>query len=88
MPSPRHDSLVKMFAAGPQVVTTILRDLLGADLPATPLIRRENAVFNTRNSVDIASDLIFTLGPPEPAAHAVIVEVQQGKAKDASWRRS
>lgn len=82
MPSPRHDTLVKLFADRPQLVTKILRDLLGADLPDTPLIRRENASFNTRNSVDIASDLIFTMGAPQSAAHAVIVEMQQGQAKD------
>ncbi|MFG1945147.1 hypothetical protein [Nonomuraea sp. NPDC048826] len=71
-----------MFADGPQLVLKILRDLLGVDLPDTPLIRRENASFNTRNSEDIASDLVFTLGPPQNIAHAVIVEIQQDQSKN------
>jgi len=50
MPSPRHDTLIKLFADRPQLAVEILRDFLGADLPATPLIRRETSTFNTRPS--------------------------------------
>ncbi|MEV4578054.1 hypothetical protein AB0K16_32885 [Nonomuraea jabiensis] len=60
----------------------VLRDLLGVELPATPLVRLEKATFNTRRSDDIESDVVVVLGPPEPPAHAIIVEVQQDKSKD------
>lgn len=81
MPSPRHDTLVKLFADRPQLAVEILRDFLGVDLPATPLIRRETSTFNTRNSDDIEADLILVLGPPQTPAHAIIVEIQQDKSK-------
>ncbi|WP_431924773.1 hypothetical protein [Nonomuraea jabiensis] len=59
-----------------------MRDLLGVELPATPLVRVEKSSFNTRRSDDIKSDLILVLGPPQTAAHAIILEVQQDKSKD------
>ncbi|MCA2228724.1 hypothetical protein [Nonomuraea aurantiaca] len=60
----------------------ILRDFLGVDLPATPLIRREASTFNTRPSDDIEADLVLVLGPPQSPVHAIIVEIQQDKTKD------
>ncbi|MEV0352962.1 hypothetical protein AB0H88_45015 [Nonomuraea sp. NPDC050680] len=82
MPSPRHDTLIKLFADRPELAVEILRDFLGADLPATPLIRREASTFNTRPSDDIEADLVLVLGPPQTPAHAIIVEIQQDKSKD------
>ncbi|MEV1248833.1 hypothetical protein ACIBO2_50140 [Nonomuraea sp. NPDC050022] len=82
MPSPRHDTLIKLFADRPQLAVEILRDFLGADLPATPLIRRETSTFNPRPSDDIEADLVLVLGPPQTPAHAIIVEIQQDKSKD------
>ncbi|MEV1239323.1 hypothetical protein [Nonomuraea sp. NPDC049750] len=82
MPSPRHDTLIKLFADRPQLAVEILRDFLGADLPATPLIRREASTFNTRPSDDIEADLVLVLGPPQSPVHAIIVEIQQDKSKD------
>ncbi|MFD1545292.1 hypothetical protein [Nonomuraea guangzhouensis] len=58
-----------------------MRDFLGVDLPATPLVRLEKATFNTRPSDDIEADLVVVLGPPRPPAHAIIVEIQQDKSK-------
>ena len=78
---PRHDTLVKLFADRPQLAVEILRELLGVDLPATPLVRRETSTFNTRPSDDIEADLILVLGPPQTPAHAIIVEIQQDKSK-------
>ncbi|MFC4063281.1 hypothetical protein ACFOWE_33790, partial [Planomonospora corallina] len=82
MPSPRHDSLIQLFRDRPHLVVEILRDLLGCDLPATPLVRLESTTFNTRPSDDIEADLVVVLGPPADPAHAVIVEVQQDRSKD------
>ncbi|MGP3935021.1 hypothetical protein [Nonomuraea sp. KM88] len=72
-----------MFGDRPQLAVEILRDLMGVQLPDTPLIRQEERTFNTRNSDDIEVDLIFTLGPPNEPAHAIIVEIQQGTSKDS-----
>ncbi|WP_344981826.1 hypothetical protein, partial [Streptosporangium fragile] len=82
MPSPQHDSLIQLFRDRPQLAVEILRDLLGQDLPATPLIRLESPTFNTRPSDDIEADLVIVLGPPPSPAHAVIVEIQQDKSKN------
>ncbi|MEV0384293.1 hypothetical protein [Nonomuraea sp. NPDC050643] len=71
-----------MFSDRPQLAVEILRDLMGVDLPATPLIQQEDRSFNTRPSDDLEADLVFTLGPPQQPAHAIIVEVQQDKSKD------
>ncbi|MGN9842067.1 hypothetical protein ACTMTI_28470 [Nonomuraea sp. H19] len=53
MPSPRHDALIRMFTARPQLAVEILRDLMGVELPDTPLIQLEKGTFNTRPSDDI-----------------------------------
>ncbi|GGL09017.1 hypothetical protein [Planomonospora parontospora] len=82
MPSPRHDSLVHLFRDRPQLAVEILRDLLGQDLPATPLVRLETTTFNTRPSDDIEADLVIVLGPPTGPVHAIIVEIQQDTSKD------
>ncbi|MBE1587264.1 hypothetical protein ACFPOI_02420 [Nonomuraea angiospora] len=71
-----------MFNERPQLVVEVLRDLLGVELPATPLVRLEKTTFNTRRSDDIESDVVVVLGPPQAPAHAIIVEVQQDKSKD------
>ncbi|MFI7226962.1 hypothetical protein ACIBO5_27435 [Nonomuraea angiospora] len=72
-----------MFNERPQLVVEVLRDLLGVELPATPLVRLEKTTFNTRRSDDIESDVVVVLGPPQSPAHAIIVEVQQDKSKDS-----
>ncbi|MGI5282660.1 hypothetical protein ACQEVF_04950 [Nonomuraea polychroma] len=82
MPSPRHDALIKMFTFRPQLAVEILRDLMGVQLPATPLIRVEDSTFNTRRSDDIEADLLLVLGSPQAPAHAIIVEIQQDKSKE------
>ncbi|WP_246083781.1 hypothetical protein [Nonomuraea diastatica] len=82
MPSPRHDTLVKLFHDRPSLVVDILRDLMGVNLPVTPLIQIEKTTFNTRPSDDIEADLVLTMGPPQAIAHAVIVEIQQDRSKD------
>ncbi|MEV6150420.1 hypothetical protein AB0L53_08770 [Nonomuraea sp. NPDC052129] len=79
---PPHDTLIKLFTDRPQLAVEILRDFLGVDLPATPLIRREKTTFNTRPSEDIEADVVLVMGPPQTAAHAIIVEVQKDKSKD------
>ncbi|YCK35011.1 hypothetical protein ACNF49_13275 [Actinomadura sp. ATCC 39365] len=71
-----------MFADRPQLAVEILRDLMGVQLPSTPLVRQEDRLFNTRPSDDIEPDLGIVLGPPQSPAHAVIVEIQQDKSKD------
>ncbi|MGP3957017.1 hypothetical protein ACTWPT_13530 [Nonomuraea sp. 3N208] len=81
MPSPRHDALIKMFTDRPQLAVEILRDLMGVQLPATPLIRVEDSTFNTRRSDDIEADLLLVLGSPQAPVHAIIVEIQQDKSK-------
>ncbi|MBB2911859.1 hypothetical protein FHS43_003132 [Streptosporangium becharense] len=82
MPSPQHDSLIQLFRDRPQLAVEILRDLLGQELPATPLVRLESSTFNTRPSDDIEADLVIVLGPPPSPAHAVVVEIQQDKSKN------
>ncbi|MFC4532875.1 hypothetical protein [Sphaerisporangium dianthi] len=82
MPSPRHDALVQIFKDRPQLAVEILRDLMGVELPATPLVQLESTTFNTRRSDDIEADLVMVLGPPQGPAHAVIVEIQQDRSKD------
>ncbi|WP_228010400.1 RpnC/YadD family protein [Nonomuraea phyllanthi] len=82
MPSPRHDTLIKLFNDRPSLVVEILRDLMDVNLPDTPLVRIEKTTFNTRPSDDIEADLVMTLGPPQNPAHGVIVEIQQDKSKD------
>ncbi|MFI7135065.1 hypothetical protein ACIBQ1_56050 [Nonomuraea sp. NPDC050153] len=82
MPSPRHDALVKMFTDRPQLAVEVLHDLMGVDLPATPLIQLENTTFNTRRSDDIEADLVLAMGPPQSPAHAIIVEIQHDKSKE------
>ncbi|MFD2356112.1 hypothetical protein ACFSTC_52870 [Nonomuraea ferruginea] len=59
----------------------ILRDLMGVDVPVTPLIRVEDSTFNTRPSGDFEADLVLVMGPPQSPAHAIIVEIQQDKSK-------
>ncbi|GAB2461027.1 hypothetical protein GCM10027187_31240 [Streptosporangium sandarakinum] len=82
MPSPTHDSLIELFRDRPQLAVEVLRDLLGQDLPVTPLARAENFTFNTRPSDDIEPDLVVVLGPPPSPAHVIIVEIQKDKSKD------
>lgn len=82
MPSPPHDTLVKLFSYRPQLAVEIMRDFLGVNLPDTPLVRVEKSTFNTRPSDDIEADLVVVLGPPRPPAHAIIVEIQQDKSKE------
>ncbi|MEU6784524.1 hypothetical protein ABZ912_35460 [Nonomuraea angiospora] len=71
-----------MFTDRPQLAVEVLRDLLGVELPATQLVRLEKSTFNTRPSDDLESDLVLVMGPPQTAAHAIILEVQQDKSKD------
>jgi hypothetical protein len=82
MPSAPHDALVQIFKDRPQLAVEILRDLMGVELPATPLVQLENTSFNTRRSDDIHADLVMVLGPPQSPAHAVIVEIQRDTTKD------
>ncbi|MEO3800756.1 hypothetical protein [Nonomuraea sp. B1E8] len=82
MPSPRHDTLVKLFHDRPSLVVDILRDLMGVNLPHTTLVQIEKTTFNTRPSDDIEADVVLTLGPTPSPAHAVIVEIQQDKNKE------
>ncbi len=81
MPSPPHDALIQMISERPQLAVDILRDLMGVDVPATPLIRVEDSTFNTRPSGDFEADLVLVMGPPQSPAHAIIVEIQQDKSK-------
>jgi hypothetical protein len=81
MPSPRHDALVQLFRDRPQLAVEILRDLMGVELPATPLVRLESTSFNTRPSGDLEADVVAVMGPPQSPAHAIIVEIQQDKTK-------
>ncbi|MFB9200985.1 hypothetical protein ACFFV7_07265 [Nonomuraea spiralis] len=71
-----------MFVDRPQLAVEILRDLMGVDLPDTPLVRQEDRTFNTRPSDDIEPDITIVLGPPQSPAHAIIVEVQHDKSKE------
>ncbi|WP_246610518.1 hypothetical protein [Nonomuraea rhizosphaerae] len=81
MPSPRHDALIRLFTDRPQLAVEILRDLMGVNLPDTPLVGLEKNTFNTRRSDDIEADLIIVLGPPQMLAHAIVVEIQHDKSK-------
>ncbi|MGW0484843.1 hypothetical protein [Nonomuraea sp. NPDC003214] len=82
MPSPPHDALVSMFRDRPQLAVEILRDLIGKQLPETPLVRVEPNTFNTRPSDDFDADLVLSMGPPQSPAHAIVVEIQQDTSKD------
>jgi hypothetical protein len=82
VPSPRHDSLIGLFRDRPELAVEILRDLMGLELPATPLVRLESSTFNTRPSDDIEADLVLAMGPPQSPVHAIIVEIQQDKSKN------
>ena len=82
MPSPRHDALIQLFKDRPELAVEILRDLMGVEMPATPLVRVEDSTFNTRPSGDLEADVVIVLGPPHQPAHAVVVEIQQDKSKD------
>ncbi|MFI7128291.1 hypothetical protein ACIBQ1_21500 [Nonomuraea sp. NPDC050153] len=70
-----------MFEHRPELAVEILRDLMGVELPDTPLVRLENTTFNTRRSDDIHADMVLVLGPSQDPAHAIIVEIQQDKSK-------
>ncbi|GAA3441687.1 hypothetical protein [Planomonospora venezuelensis] len=82
MPSPQHDSLIRLFRDRPPLAVEVLRDLLGHDLPVTPLVRVENPTFNTRPSDDIEADLVLVLGSPAAPAHGIIVEIQKDTSKE------
>src|SRR5687767_12900106 len=79
MPSPRHDTLIKLFSDRAQLAVEILRDLMVEEVPDTPLNRQEESTFNTRPSDDLEADLVLVLLPPQEPAHAINVENQQDK---------
>lgn len=82
MPSPPHDALIQMISERPELAVEILRDLMGVDVPVTPLIRVEDSTFNTRPSDDFEADLVLVMGPPQSPAHAIVVEIQQDRSKN------
>ncbi|GAA3642725.1 hypothetical protein GCM10022224_001340 [Nonomuraea antimicrobica] len=72
-----------MFNDRPKLAVEILRNQMGVDLPDNLEVRRESNTFNTRPSDDIDADVVLSMGPRQEPVHAIIVEVQQDKSKDA-----
>ncbi|MCW2911996.1 MAG: hypothetical protein JWN52_64, partial [Actinomycetia bacterium] len=79
MPSPRHDSLNRLFRDRPELAAEILCDLYGVDLPEQAGARVEPNDFNTRPSDDFTPDTVITVGPPQLPFLGIIVEIQQDK---------
>jgi hypothetical protein len=82
MPSPRHDTLNLLFQDNPGLAVTVLRELMGFDLPAGAPVRKENRTFNDRPSKDLHPDNVVTVGPPQAPVHGIVVEIQQDISDD------
>jgi hypothetical protein len=82
MPSPRHDTINKLFRERPEAAVEILRDLMGVDVPAIASVRLERNDFNDRPSKDFQPDTVITVGSAQAPIHGIVVEVQQVKAAE------
>jgi hypothetical protein len=80
VPSPRHDTINRMFRESPELAVEILRHLLGVDVPDDAPVRLESNDFNDRPSRDFKPDTVITVGPPQEPVHGIVVEVQQKKS--------
>ena len=81
MPSPRHDTINRLFRERPELAVEVLRDLVDVDVPLTGPVRLESNDFNDRPSKDFQPDTVITIGPPTAPVHGIVVEVQQDKSE-------
>ena len=81
MPSPRHDTINRLFRERPELAVEVLRELVGVDVPLAGPVRLESNDFNDRPSKDFQPDTVIVIGPPRAPLHGIVVEVQQDKAE-------
>jgi hypothetical protein len=81
VPSPRHDTINRLFRERPELAVEVLRELVGVDVPVAGPVRLESNDFNDRPSKDFQPDTVITIGPPQAPVHGIVVEVQQYKSE-------
>jgi hypothetical protein len=86
MPSPRHDTINRLFRDRPVLAVEILREQMGVDVPAAAPVRLESNDFNDRPAKDFQPDTVITVGAAHPPLHGIVVEVQQDRS-DAKRRQ-
>lgn len=75
MPSQQHEALVHLFRNSPQLAPKLLRDMLGAALPAHTDVKIECADLTEMQPTEYRADLVLSLSSG-PATFGIIVEVQ------------
>lgn len=76
MPSEWHDAFVRLIQEQPKLSATILRTIMGVDLPPDSPAWLAPEVLNDRPSWDLITDKLILIGPQYQPIRAVIVEVQ------------
>jgi hypothetical protein len=77
MPSPWHDTAIKLFEEDPAFGVTLLRDILGIALQPGQRVLTDKTVFNTRPSKELVPDTVILVGSGSKVSHGIVVEAQR-----------
>jgi hypothetical protein len=77
MPSPWHDTAIKLFEEDPAFGVTLLRDILGITLKPGQRVLTDKTVFNTRPSKELVPDTVILVGSGSELSHGIVVEAQR-----------
>lgn len=77
MPSPWHDTAIKLFEEDPEFGVVLLRDMLGIALQPGQRVLTDKTVFNTRPSKELVPDTVLLVGSGSKVSHGIVVEAQR-----------
>lgn len=77
MPSPWHDTAIRLFEEDPAFGVTLLRDILGISLKPGQRVLTDKTVFNTRPSKELVPDTVILVGSGAELSHGIVVEAQR-----------
>ncbi len=85
MPSPLHDAIVGLFLDRPDLAPSLIRELLGIDIPDWSTIEVREATMSDLVTAEYRADLVLLLVDKKPV-FAIVVEVQLGIDRDKAYR--
>jgi hypothetical protein len=85
MPACTHEALVELIRTQPDVVPTLLSDLLGLDLPAFEEARAEATDLTEWVPTEYRADAVVVLRSTQGPVMAAVVEVQRNRDGDKPW---
>jgi hypothetical protein len=77
MPSPWHDTAIKLFEEDPEFGVVLLRDILGIALKPGQRVLTDKTVINTRPSKELVPDTVILVGSGSTISHVIVVEAQR-----------